>query len=93
MSKFASGRRSVGRCARCGDKVPYLSLFSDGDTPGLRVCGDCYDISHPAEKPQKLDDGIALKHPAPDVDDDSAGDASETLTEAMGGTRMMNGPA
>ena len=90
---YASGRNSWGRCARCGDKVRYLELMDDRDTPGLRVCGVCFDISHPAEKPFKTDDPTALKKPAPDIDDDSPGDSGTTLTEAMGWTRQMGGPA
>lgn len=90
---FSRGVKALGRCARCGDKVPYLSLMDDGDTPGLRVCGGCYDISHPAEKPFKTDEPIMLRKPSPDIDDDSAGGPDDTLTVAMGWTRMFGGPS
>lgn len=90
---FSRGRKALGRCSRCGDKVPYLSLLDDGENPGLRVCQSCYDIKHPAEKPFKTDEPIMLKKPAPDIDDDSPGDSGTTLTAALGWTQMMGGPS
>ena len=82
--KYASGKNALGRCQRCGDKVPYLEMVDDKQVPGLRVCQDCFDIKHPQEKRLNMDEGIVLKHPTPDGDDDSVGDTEEPLVEALG---------
>lgn len=81
MANFASGKNAWGRCQRCGDRVRYLQLRKDGDNPNLMVCGTCYDIPHPAEKPFVVKDPQILKNPAPDTDDDSVGDSGVTLAE------------
>ena len=83
--KYASGRNAWGRCQRCGDRVRYLELVNDQQVPGLRVCPSCYDIKHPAEKPVKLDDGIALRRPSPDNDDDTVDDVEDITGTAAGG--------
>lgn len=88
---FATGKYAKGRCGRCGDKVSYADLMSDGQTKGLRVCGPCYDIKHPTEKPFKADDAQTLKFPAPDTDDDSPGDTGTSLVTAMGFTSYFGG--
>ena len=87
---FTKGTRALGRCARCGDKVPYLSLLDDGYIKGLRVCGSCYDIAHPAEKPVRADEPIALQKPAPDIDDDSPG-GGDSLVVSMGWDTYFGG--
>lgn len=86
--KYASGKKSKGRCGRCGDKCEYRDMMSDGQFPGLRVCPDCYDKKHPSEKPINVEDGIALRHPAPDIDDDTGiglNDANVTLVSTLDG--------
>lgn len=83
MSKYATGRRALARCPRCGDKVRYLDLVPDGEIPGQRVCRTCQDIKHPAERPFDATDATALRKPAPDVDDDSPGDSGTTLAEEL----------
>lgn len=89
--RYATGRAALGRCQRCGDRVRYLDLVGDQQVPGLLVCGACFDIKHPAEKPVKLDDGIALRRPSPDNDDDSVGDIEDiTGTAADGGANYID---
>jgi hypothetical protein len=83
MARFARGKHALGQCGRCGGRAPYRQLVSDGDKPGLRVHPWCRDIVHPQEKPVRTDDATALRHPAPDLDDDSPGDSGQTLAEAM----------
>ena len=68
MAAFATGKHAVGYCRKCGDKHKLSELRSDGQYPGLLVCGTCYDIKHPAERPVRVDDAIALRNPAPDLD-------------------------
>lgn len=67
MAAFASGKNAVGLCQRCGYKVKLSALRDDGQTH-LLVCGSCYDMKHPAERPVRTDDAIALRRPAPDLD-------------------------
>ena len=82
MARYAKGKFAVGRCGRCGDKVPYKDLRADGQYPGMRVCDNCRDEKHPTEKQIRLDEGIALRNPAPDVDDDSAGN-TDNLADTL----------
>ena len=69
MAGYATGKHAVGYCRKCGDKVKYHELRIDGDT-NLLVCGECYDIKHPAEQPIRTDDAVALRNPAPDINPD-----------------------
>lgn len=82
MAKFATGYNAVGICARCGFKSKLLDLEPDGYQPGLLVHSWCRDIAHPAEKPVRMTEGIALRRPAPDIDDDSEG-AGGTLRATL----------
>jgi hypothetical protein len=69
--RFAKGKHAKGRDQRTGDKVDYKDMVSDGQFPGLRVTPDSRDIKHPVEKPFRAEEGIALRHPAPDTEDTS----------------------
>lgn len=80
---FATGARAYARCPRCGDKVDYLDLVPDGQVKGQRVCPGCRDDKHPAELPFRTEEGIALKRPAPDTDDDSGGDSGTSVAVAL----------
>ena len=82
---YASGRNSWGRCQKCGDRVKYQELVADGQNPGLRVCQSCRDIKHPAERPFRTDEGIALKRPSPDTDDDTGGSPVDVTGTATAG--------
>ena len=73
MAKTATGKFAIGQCQRCGGKARYVDLVADGNTPGLRVHPECRDVKHPAETPFTAEDGIALAHPAPDLDTAAAG--------------------
>ena len=91
MAKLATGKFAFGQCQRCGAKVPYTSLVSDGQHPNLRVCVTCRDIKNPQERPFTAEDGIALAHPAPDLDKANAavGDSTpliDVLPPLDGGT-------
>jgi len=67
MTAYAKGNKAVGLCQRCGEKTKLHELRPDGQT-NLLVCGDCYDMKHPAERPVRTDDAVALRRPAPDLD-------------------------
>lgn len=91
MSTHATGAKAWGLCGRCGLRQLLKNLLVDGQNPNLLVGPECRDEKHPTEKPFRADDAQALKRPSPDVDDDSPGDSGQTLSQAMGWTRMMGG--
>lgn len=71
---FAKGKHAVARCQRSGDKIPYRDLVEDGYKPGLMVSKEWRDIKHPAERPVRVREGIALHRPGHD---------NENPTEAL----------
>lgn len=85
-NKYATGRAALGICDRCGGKYPYLSLVPDGYQPNLRVHPSCRDEPHPADKPFDASEGIALKNPRPDRDDDSPGAIADHSGTARAGS-------
>jgi len=64
---YATGKHAIGECQRCGFVYKLSRLRPDGET-NLMVCGACYDIKHPAERPIDVTDAVALRRPAPDLD-------------------------
>ena len=76
---FAKGKNAVARCQRSGDKIPYSKLVEDGYTPGLMVSPEWRDEAHPAERPIRMREGIALKRPSPDIDNDGSGTPATNL--------------
>lgn len=76
--RYAIGKYAVGMCDRCGLEFPLRLLVPDGYKKGLLVCTTCRDIFPPQEKPVRLDEGIALRNPRPNRDDDSVVIASGT---------------
>lgn len=91
MTAYATGARAWATCQRCGARALHKELVADGHYPNLRVHPGCRDIRNPQEKPFKAEDKVLLRHPVPDIDDDSAGDTGTSLTVALGFTRMMGG--
>lgn len=80
---FAKGKNAVGICQRSGKKLPLKQLVEDGDIPGLLVDPDWRDISHPAERPIRTKEGIALRKPAPDTDNDGSGTPAPNLADTL----------
>ena len=66
MPIYARGRHSRAVCDRCGFAYPYRVLKREWT--GLYVCRECFDYKHPQLTPPSLrGEGIALKHPRPEV--------------------------
>lgn len=63
---YASGRYALAECQKCGLRVPYLQIVSDGEWRHLRVCSGCFDPRHPQERLKRVSDPIALWRPAPE---------------------------
>ena len=74
MAKFASGKKAVAVCDRCGQKYPYKKLKAEihNQRPnGLRVCSTCLDQDHPQLQlgRQRVTDAQSLRHPRPEATD------------------------
>lgn len=83
MPKFAKGKKAVGICARSGRKMLLKDMVPDGEYPNLLVDPAWRDIYHPQKRPVNTDEGIVLKRPAPDIDDDSPGDSGVSVADAL----------
>lgn len=88
--KYARGRYALGICQRCGSQALLSRLVEDKHKPGLLVHPWCQDIKHESLEPFKADEGITLKRPSPNLDDDSAG-AGSALVTAFGFDRYFGG--
>lgn len=88
---FARGKRAYARCMRSGKRVPYTQIVEDGDKPGLMVAKDEADVYHPARRPPRVMEGVALRDASPDTDDDSPGDSGTDLVTAFGFTHYFGG--
>lgn len=69
---------AIAVCDRCKMKVPFVTLVSDPNFPGLRVCEErgCKDNFDPYRLPARKTERINLRFPRPDttltqVDDQS----------------------
>jgi len=67
MSMIADGQLSIAICDRCRTKLPYQMLRPDGNSPGLKVCGECWDTIDPYRLPPRQPDPLTLQHPRPDT--------------------------
>lgn len=70
MSKFASEKKAIGECDRCGVTYPLKELkfqIIRMKKTNLRVCPECLDVDHPQYKigTFKITDPQALKNPRP----------------------------
>lgn len=54
-------------CDRCSFKYPWKDLLTDGNSPGLRVCKNCWDPKNPWRLPPIKADRISLRWSRPDV--------------------------
>ncbi len=70
---YATGKRSIAICDRCGCRAKYLDLkfqVVNSIRTGLAVCPDCLDQDHPQLKLNRvrIDDPQALRHARPESD-------------------------
>jgi len=63
------GRSTLGIavCARCSRKMSLDELFSDPNSPGLRVCREDLDNLDPYRLPPRQPDNITLPFVRPDL--------------------------
>ena len=67
---------AIAVCDRCKMKKPYVDLRPDGNSPGLRVCGDgCWDTLDPYRLAARKTERINLRFARPDspLDGDTGG--------------------
>ena len=57
----------IGICARCSCKFSLDELFSDPNSPGLKVCAQDMDEYDPYRLPARRTEDIALRFTRPDV--------------------------
>lgn len=57
----------IGICDRCSRKFPLAKLYSDPNSPGLKVCEDDLDEYDPYRLPQRESEEITLRFVRPDV--------------------------
>jgi len=57
----------IALCARCSRKFPLGELYSDPNSPGLRVCKEDLDEFDPYRLPARQPDTITLPFCRPDL--------------------------
>lgn len=57
----------IGICDRCSRKMSITELFSDPNSPGLRVCREDLDNLDPYRLPPRQPDNIVLPFVRPDT--------------------------
>jgi len=61
------GNYGIGICDRCSCKFPLEELYSDPNTPGLKVCENDIDEYDPYRLPARKTENITLRFVRPDV--------------------------
>lgn len=65
--KYATGRRALFICGRCGQRGNFRDSKFDGYFPNLRVHPECWEDKHPQDHLPKVSDPIALWRPSPET--------------------------
>lgn len=61
------GSCAVAICDRCRIRMSANELRPDGNSPGLMVCKDCWDVKDPWRLPVRPTEVINTRYPRPDV--------------------------
>lgn len=67
VSTTGKSTLGIGICGRCSRKFSLDDLYSDPNTPGLRVCKDDMDQYDPYRLPARQPEDINLRFPRPDT--------------------------
>lgn len=72
MARYASGKKALGICDRCGFQYKLRQLKEEvvaGNLSGLLTCPECWDSDHPQNDLGKypVHDPQALRNPRPDA--------------------------
>jgi hypothetical protein len=79
----------VGICARCSCKFSLEDLYSDPNSPGLKVCRDDIDQYDPYRLPPRQPDDLTLPFYRPDEPLDAGGPIPNTTS--LFGVRATEG--
>ena len=64
--RYATGKRSLAICDRCGQRYRYPKLRKEWT--GLKTCPDCFEPKHPQLEPSKVPfEPQVLHEPRPDI--------------------------
>ena len=80
----------LGVCARCWRKFSLEDLFSDPNSPGLKVCIDDLDDYDPYRLPARRTEDITLPFYRPD-EDLTAGGPNPNVNALFSGRTTVNG--
>jgi len=69
----------IGLCARCNRKFSLDDLYSDPNSPGLKVCVDDMDEYDPYRLPPRSPDNVTLRFVRPDVPLSTGGPIPNTI--------------
>jgi hypothetical protein len=86
--RFASGKKALGICDRCGLTYKLLKLKPERvnlNRTNILVCPDCFDVDHPQHRLGQLrqDDPQALRNPRPDTSTGSSGAADNSAWDEL----------
>jgi len=70
----------IGICARCSRKFSLEDLYSDPNTPGLKVCLDDLDDYDPYRLPARRTENISLPFYRPDEDLTTGGEVPNVVS-------------
>lgn len=68
LNTLGKSTLAIGICGRCSLKFSLDDLYSDPNSPGLRVCRNDLDDYDPWRLPPREVEDITLEFPRPDVD-------------------------
>jgi hypothetical protein len=80
----------IGLCDRCSRKMSLTELYSDPNSPGLRVCKEDLDQLDPYRLPARQPDNIVLPFVRPDapLSTDPAGLVTEDDNDFLTGSNQ-----
>lgn len=96
-NRFASGKRAIALCDRCGQKVRLTDLrtqYIKQKPTSLRVCRSCLDVDHPQLMlgTFPVDDPQAVRNPRPDNFDGDARNTAWGWNPVGGGSSLSGTP-
>ena len=83
----------VGICDRCQQKFPIGELFSDPNSPGLKVCRNDMDEFDPYRLPARQTEDITLRFVRPDVELTDRNTLGENPEYGLMGARQALNPS
>ena len=90
MDTIGLSSLAIAVCDRCKMKRAYVDLRPDGNSPGLRVCGEgCWDTLDPYRLAARKTERINLRFPRPDVSVAATDNFLMTGSESLDGSSQF----